>query len=391
MSKRTADAEGAAPVVEGFVPAGSEDASRKREGRTFRRRMAAQASGVGARPSTRAAGNRSGRGGADGLLPRIRDRRGRRERILRRRECADVRTGPIGEVAAHVGEARRVAIFTDARGEARMRGDRAEGARGPGTSSSHDATTIEPTSAVVPRGCLDLARDGRFEAYVSIGGGSVIDTCKAAALYATYPAELDVYVNAPMARARPFRPSAAARGLPDDVRHGQRVHRHAVFDHVGARREDGHRVAPSAPEPRARRSDGHALRPAERASSRRAASTCLPRARVLHCAGFSRRVRVAARPMSQGRNPWSDLGALRAPEIGGKYIVRAVTDPSDGRPREELAWAATLAGIAFGNAGATAARDVYSVAGRVHDRRALPVRRLPQRPPHGPARVLRHW
>jgi alcohol dehydrogenase class IV len=81
---------------------------------------------------------------------------------------------------------------------------------------------------------------------------------------------------------------------------------------------------------------------------------------------YTARPRGGVRPMSQGRNPWSDLGALEALKIGGKYIVRAVTDPSDTAAREELSWAATLAGIAFGNAGVHLPHAMsYSVAGRV--------------------------
>jgi hydroxyacid-oxoacid transhydrogenase len=76
------------------------------------------------------------------------------------------------------------------------------------------------------------------------------------------------------------------------------------------------------------------------------------------------------RPMSQGRNPWSDVGALEALRVGGKYLTRAVADPTDHAAREALAWAATLAGIAFGNAGVHLPHAMsYSVAGLVRDYR----------------------
>jgi len=57
------------------------------------------------------------------------------------------------------------------------------------------------------------------------------------------------------------------------------------------------------------------------------------------------------RPPAQGANPHSDIGAIEALRLGGKYLLRAVNDASDTEARIQLMWAATLAGLAFGNAG----------------------------------------
>jgi alcohol dehydrogenase class IV len=74
--------------------------------------------------------------------------------------------------------------------------------------------------------------------------------------------------------------------------------------------------------------------------------------------------------MSQGRNPWSDVGSVEALRLAGRYLVRAVRDASDEEAREGLAWAATLAGIAFGNAGVHLPHAMsYAVAGLVRDYR----------------------
>ena len=50
---------------------------------------------------------------------------------------------------------------------------------------------------------IRFATDGKFDGYVGVGGGSSMDTAKAANLYATYPADFLAYVNAPVGRGEP--------------------------------------------------------------------------------------------------------------------------------------------------------------------------------------------
>ena len=59
----------------------------------------------------------------------------------------------------------------------------------------------------------------------------------------------------------------------------------------------------------------------------------------------------AKRPLLQGANPWSDMAATKALDIVGKYLLRGVADASDSEARDNLMWGATLAGMAFGNSG----------------------------------------
>jgi len=66
----------------------------------------------------------------------------------------------------------------------------------------YDEVRVEPSDESF-LAAADFARESGAEAFVSLGGGSVIDTCKAANLYASYPAEFLAYVNAPIGDGQP--------------------------------------------------------------------------------------------------------------------------------------------------------------------------------------------
>jgi hydroxyacid-oxoacid transhydrogenase len=242
---------------------------------------------------------------------------------------------------------------------------------------------VEPTDASFQRAAR-FASEASLEGYVSLGGGSVIDTCKAANLYATHPADFLAYVNAPVGEGRAIpgalRPHIAC---PTTSGTGSEVTGIAVFDLLSMKAKTG--IASPA------------LRPTE-ALVDPACTDSLP-AEVVACSGmdvlchalesftarpFARRPLSQVRPMSQGANPWSDLGCREALRLLGEHLVRAVTDASDREAREQVMWAATLAGIAFGNAGVHAPHGMaYAVAGLV--REYVPPGYPPDEPlvPHG--------
>lgn len=233
-----------------------------------------------------------------------------------------------------------------------------------------DEIAIEPTDASFEAAAA-FARDAHPDGYVSLGGGSVIDTCKAANLLATHPAALRTYVNAPLGDARPIPgPLAPHIACPTTSGTGSEVTGIAIFDWLA------HHAKTGIASPR--------LRPSEAIVDPRTTAT-LP-AMVVAASGmdvlchalesftarpFTRRAAPAApsaRPMSQGANPWSDLGCREAMRIAAAYLPRAVADATDTEARENIMWAATLAGIAFGNAGVHAPHAMaYAVAGRVRD------------------------
>lgn len=234
----------------------------------------------------------------------------------------------------------------------------------------YDAVKVEPTDASF-LDAVRFAKDGRFDAYVSVGGGSVMDTCKAAILYATYPADFLTYVNKPVgggvAVRGPLPPHVAC---PTTCGTGSELTGIAVCDVLSLHAKTG--IASRRLRPTFALIDPDATR-------------TLP-ATVVAASGFDvlchavesytarpfttkpRAATPAVRPMSQGRNPWSDVGSAEALRVAGAMLVRAVRDASDDEARGELSWAATLAGVAFGNAGVHVPHAMaYAVAGLVRD------------------------
>ncbi|MBN1630068.1 MAG: iron-containing alcohol dehydrogenase, partial [Thermoleophilia bacterium] len=65
-----------------------------------------------------------------------------------------------------------------------------------------DRVRIEPND-VSFKEAITFAKEGKFDGYVAVGGGSTMDTAKVANLYTTYPADFLDYVNAPIGKAKP--------------------------------------------------------------------------------------------------------------------------------------------------------------------------------------------
>ena len=100
---------------------------------------------------------------------------------------------------------KRVALFVDPHVLASPAGETALGAlRAAGLDAVvFDRVRCEPNSDSFEEAAA-FARDGNFDGFVSLGGGSVMDTAKAANLLASYPDDLIAYVNAPIGKAKPI-------------------------------------------------------------------------------------------------------------------------------------------------------------------------------------------
>ncbi len=277
----------------------------------------------------------------------------------------------VGDRLAALG-GRRVALMTDRRVAALPAMAVVEGAlKQAGVDVvRYDEVRVEPTDHSFLE-AAQFAREGHFDAYVSLGGGSVIDTCKAANLYATHPADFLAYVNPPIGEGRavpgPLKPHVAC---PTTCGTGSECTGITIFDLLEKKAKTG--IVS-----RHLRPDQAIIDPTVTASLPRnvvaaSAFDVLSHALESYTArpftARDRPTQPSARPLSQGANPWSDIGCREALRLVGTYLVRAVSDASDDEARGQLMWAATLAGIAFGNAGVHLPHGMsYSVAGLVRD------------------------
>lgn len=298
----------------------------------------------------------------------------------------------LGERAAALGM-RRVALFGD-RTIARLEHHAVALAslRRAGLDvATFDEVCIEPTDASVIAAAR-FAADARVDGYVSLGGGSVIDTCKVANLLATHGGTPMRWVNAPLGEAVPVpgavRPHIAC---PTTCGTGSEVTGIAVFDVLALQVKTGIASAHLRPSEALVDPDCTDTLPAQVVAA--SGLDVLSHALESYTArSFTRRPAPqlpGARPMSQGSNPWSDIGCETALRILGRSLVPAVCDASDRDAREQLMWAATLAGIAFGNAGVHGPHAMaYAVAGLVRDYRAPGYPDAHPLVPHGVAVVV---
>jgi hydroxyacid-oxoacid transhydrogenase len=254
-----------------------------------------------------------------------------------------------------------------------------------------DQVHVEPTDESI-RAAIDFATEGRFDGYVAVGGGSSIDTAKAANLYATWPAEFLTYVNAPVGRGQPvpgrLKPLIA---VPTTAGTGSETTGVAIFDYTPLHAKTG--IAHRALRPVLGLIDPHNTRelPAQVAAC--SGLDVLSHAvESLTALPFHRRPapeHPGLRPAYQGSNPISDVWSTRAIEMVARYLVRAVTDPSDDEARGQMLLAAAFAGIGFGNAGVHLPHGMsYPVSGMVRD--FIPAGYPVLRPliPHGMSVIL---
>ena len=283
--------------------------------------------------------------------------------------------GALAEVGAHAKMLgmSRVALFTDPRVAklpslqtvVKSLRDRSI------TVSIFDGVEIEPTDHSL-KAAIRFATGENFDGFVSVGGGSVMDTCKAVSLYVSYPPQnfLD-YVNKPLGAALPapgpLRPHIAC---PTTFGTASECTNVAIFNFIALGTKAG--ISNRAIKPSLAIVDPTALMtlPSQVAVAN-GMDVFSHAVESFTARPFTHRSAPedpTSRPVIQGANPFSDINCLEAIRLIGKNLVTAVRNPDNYAAREKLSFAGLLAGIGFGTAGCNLPHGMsYAVSGLVRD------------------------
>jgi hydroxyacid-oxoacid transhydrogenase len=238
----------------------------------------------------------------------------------------------------------------------------------------YDRVRVEPTDESF-LDAIAFARLRPYDAYAAIGGGSTIDTAKAANLYATYPpADFLDYVNPPVGKGLPVPgPLKPLMAIPTTAGTGSETTGVAIFDLQRLHAKTG--IASRRLKPTLGYLDPENTRtmPSEVAASSGLdiLSHAVESYTAMPFTDRPRPERPALRPAYQGSNPISDVWSMEAMRMVARFLVRAVDDPADNEARANMLLAASYAGVGFGNSGVHLPHGMsYPVSGHVKSYRA---------------------
>ena len=217
----------------------------------------------------------------------------------------------------------------------------------------YDRTRVEPTIESL-QDAVEFALEHGVDGFVSVGGGSSIDTAKVSNLVTTHPAPVMDYVNAPVgAGKKPPSPLKPHLAIPTTSGTGSEATTVAVLDIPDLKVKTGISHRYLRPTQAIVDPDLSRSLPPEVTSSTGLDVVCHAAESFLS-KPFEARARPDSpddRPPYQGSNPVADVWSAKALEFGGLYLRRAVADGDDVEARGFMMLAATMAGVGFGSAG----------------------------------------
>lgn len=269
--------------------------------------------------------------------------------------------------------AKRVMVFSD-KNIASLRGgplDKALAALTAAKVPHHTVftdVTIEPTDASFQR-AIAAAKAYNPDAFLAVGGGSVMDTAKAANLYLSHPtADFLDFVNAPVGKGLPVPgPVKPLIAVPTTAGTGSETTGVAIFDYTPLHAKTGIANRMLKPHLGVVDPDNTLTMPPAVAAASGFDVLCHALESYTAIPYDERSPRPATpqvRPAYQGANPVSDVWSTYALRLLSRYFVRAVKDRLDEEANAAMTLAATYAGIGFGNAGVHLAHGMsYGISG----------------------------
>jgi len=235
-----------------------------------------------------------------------------------------------------------------------------------------DRARVEPTDASLEEAVAFGRADGPFDAYVAVGGGSAIDTAKAVNLLGTNEGELLDYVNAPVGGGRaPDHPLKPLVAVPTTTGTGSESTTICVLDVLAQHVKTGISHPRLRPTLAVVDPELTMTQPAmvTAASGMDILCHALESYTARWYAGFPAK-KAEERVPYCGANPIADMWSEKALSLLAGAFRSAVRDGGDAAAREQMALAATFAGMGFGNAGVHIPHaNAYPIAGRVRDYR----------------------
>ena len=246
---------------------------------------------------------------------------------------------------------------------------------------------VEPND-VSFQNAIGFMKQKQFDAVVALGGGSVIDTAKAANLYSSLPNNncngeegededscFYDYVNTPIGKGLPIPGNANLLPLfaiPTTAGTGSETTGVAIFDDSNSKSKTGIAHRKLRPHLGIIDPDNTLTLPPQVAKYSGLDVLCHA-VESYTALPFTDRPQPASpilRPAYQGSNPISDIWSLQALKLTVKYLKRAIDDASDIEARSNMLLASSAAGIGFGNAGVHLCHGMsYAISSQVKDYR----------------------
>eukprot|EP00211_Chloroparvula_japonica_P002414 CAMPEP_0119128258 /NCGR_PEP_ID=MMETSP1310-20130426/6489_1 /TAXON_ID=464262 /ORGANISM="Genus nov. species nov., Strain RCC2339" /LENGTH=461 /DNA_ID=CAMNT_0007118585 /DNA_START=179 /DNA_END=1564 /DNA_ORIENTATION=+ len=232
----------------------------------------------------------------------------------------------------------------------------------------YDRVSVEPTDKSF-MDAIEFAKSREIDSFLALGGGSVMDTAKAANLYASYPdADLLDFVNAPVGKGLPVPgPVMPLICIPTTAGTGSETTGVAIFDYEPLQAKTGIGSRWIRPMLGIIDVNNSATMPVGVATASGFDVLCHALESYTAIPYNKRSPRPKSpvlRPAYQGANPMSDIWCMKALQSLGKHFKRSVQDQDDLDAKEAMLLASTMAGVGFGNAGVHLAHGMsYSISG----------------------------